>query len=119
LNRQDWVTRYKSEAGKHIACMRERLARIINEGVVLIVPRHASADTPRVDGDENLKELFRLAHTLKGSAGMVGLDDVQAVAERLEEILGNVYYDPATYEVSLPATIEAGIVQIETLLQYK
>jgi chemotaxis protein histidine kinase CheA len=116
LNRQDWVIRFKSEADKHIAGMRERLARVIREGVNLVVPRPAHNDQPRVDGDENLKELFRLAHTLKGSAGMVGLDDVQAVAEELEQILGTVYYNPVQYDTTIPPKVEAGIRKIENLL---
>lgn len=119
MNKQDWVIRYKSEASKHIAGMRERLAYIIKNGVNTIIPSPAFGDVPRVDGDENLKELFRLAHTLKGSAGMVGLDDIQAIAEELEEVLGKVYFNPAIYHVSLPAIIEAGIMKIEMLLQAK
>ncbi len=35
-----------------------------------------------------IEELFRDAHTLKGSAGMVGANEIQAVAHRFEDLLG-------------------------------
>jgi two-component system chemotaxis sensor kinase CheA len=42
-------------------------------------------------GDEELvHELFRAAHTLKGSAGLVGFDGVQDVAHQLEDLLARV-----------------------------
>lgn len=37
---------------------------------------------------ETIEELFRDIHTLKGSAAMVGANDVQAVAHRFEDLLG-------------------------------
>ncbi|MFQ5508786.1 MAG: response regulator [Leptospirillia bacterium] len=37
---------------------------------------------------ENIRTLFRLAHTLKGSARMVSLDDLGTVAHRIEDVLG-------------------------------
>lgn len=42
-------------------------------------------------GDEELiKKLFREAHTLKGSAGMMGLDAIKELAHRVEDILDSV-----------------------------
>lgn len=35
-----------------------------------------------------LRELFRAVHTLKGDAGTLGLDDMQAIAHRGEDLLG-------------------------------
>lgn len=35
-----------------------------------------------------IEELFRDAHTLKGSAGMVGANEIQAVSHRFEDLLG-------------------------------
>ncbi len=37
---------------------------------------------------ETLEALFRDVHTLKGSAGMVGASDIQAMAHRMEDLLG-------------------------------
>ena len=34
--------------------------------------------------------LFRNAHTIKGSAGMVGFDDVQALADAVEDVLASI-----------------------------
>jgi len=35
-----------------------------------------------------ISELFREAHSLKGSARMIGLDDIQSIAHKLEDVLG-------------------------------
>lgn len=113
---QDWIARYKHEAAKHLTNMRERLDNIVKNGVDMTVPSHAMLDKPRIDGDENLKELYRLAHTLKGSAGMVGLLEVEVVAEQLEELLGGVYYDPSSYDATIPSKVVVGMSRIEALL---
>jgi HPt (histidine-containing phosphotransfer) domain-containing protein len=39
-------------------------------------------------GAEAIDELFREAHSLKGSAGMLGFNDVSAVAHAVEDVLG-------------------------------
>lgn len=41
-------------------------------------------------GTEAIGALFRDAHTIKGAAGMVGLDDVRALAHAIEDILANL-----------------------------
>ncbi len=35
-----------------------------------------------------ISELFREAHSLKGAARMIGLDDIQSIAHKLEDVLG-------------------------------
>jgi|GEM_PF-540280 len=35
-----------------------------------------------------ISELFREAHSLKGSARMIGLDDIQSIAHKLEDVFG-------------------------------
>jgi two-component system chemotaxis sensor kinase CheA len=40
------------------------------------------------DGTGHIDALFRDAHTIKGSAGMVGFDHVQALAHAVEDVLG-------------------------------
>ncbi len=42
------------------------------------------------DDKSTLQTLFRLAHTLKGSARMVALNDVGMVAHKLEDVLGTL-----------------------------
>ena len=40
--------------------------------------------------DKAIQEIFREAHSLKGSARMIGLDDIQTIAHKLEDIFGLV-----------------------------
>jgi two-component system chemotaxis sensor kinase CheA len=41
-------------------------------------------------GAEFVDSLFRNAHTIKGAAGMLGLDDIRALAHAVEEVLAGV-----------------------------
>src|SRR6267142_2726099 len=41
-------------------------------------------------GAEAIASLFRDAHTIKGGAGMLGLDDVRALAHAIEDILAEL-----------------------------
>jgi len=41
-------------------------------------------------GAESIDSLFRNAHTIKGSAGLVGFDDVRALAHAVENVLASV-----------------------------
>ncbi|MGD9579930.1 MAG: Hpt domain-containing protein [Vampirovibrionia bacterium] len=38
--------------------------------------------------DKAIQEIFREAHSLKGAARMIGFDDIQTIAHRLEDIFG-------------------------------
>lgn len=41
-------------------------------------------------GAESVDSLFRNAHTIKGAAGMLGLDDIRALAHAVEDVLAGV-----------------------------
>jgi two-component system chemotaxis sensor kinase CheA len=41
-------------------------------------------------GAESVDSLFRNAHTIKGAAGMLGLDDIRVLARAVEEVLAGV-----------------------------
>ncbi len=66
------VTVFLAESYERLDLMDEAL---------LALEEHPGAEAP-------LHELFRAVHTVKGDAGSVGLDDVQAVAHRAEDLLG-------------------------------
>jgi two-component system chemotaxis sensor kinase CheA len=51
------------------------------EEALLALEEHPGADVP-------LRELFRAVHTLKGDSGSLGLDDIQTLAHRGEDLLG-------------------------------
>jgi two-component system chemotaxis sensor kinase CheA len=48
-----------------------------------------SGDAPDA-GTGSVDSLFRDAHTIKGAAGMLGLDDIRALAHAVEEVLAGV-----------------------------
>ncbi len=62
----------------------ERLDRIVD---TLLAVESSRAGADAVD------ELFRDAHTIKGAAGMLGLDDVRALAHAFEDVLAVIRAD--------------------------
>jgi two-component system, chemotaxis family, sensor kinase CheA len=66
------VMTFVAESNERLDAMDEAL---------LALEEHPGADAP-------LRELFRAVHTLKGDAGAVGFEDVQAIAHRGEDLLG-------------------------------
>ena len=64
---------------------------------------------------EGLEELFRAAHSLKGSAGTLGVDSVAAIAHAMEDVFGavkrgDVKYDEAAGNVILAALDAIGAI---------
>ncbi len=59
-------------------------------------------------GAEAVDSLFRNAHTIKGAAGMLGFDDIRAVAHAVEDLLAGVRdagaFPPALAALLLRAT---------------
>jgi two-component system chemotaxis sensor kinase CheA len=55
-------------------------------------------------GEEAIASLFRDAHTIKGAAGMLGLDDVRALAHAVEDILATIR-DEGTFPPELAAPL--------------
>jgi two-component system, chemotaxis family, sensor kinase CheA len=60
-----------------------------NERLDRIVDTLLALESDRA-GSEAVEELFRDAHTIKGAAGMLGLDDVRALAHAFEDVLAGV-----------------------------
>ena len=55
-------------------------------------------------GAETVNSLFRNAHTIKGAAGMLGFDDIRAVAHAAEDVLASVR-DAGTFPPGLAALL--------------
>ena len=75
---------------------------------------------------ENVNALFRAAHTIKGSAGLFGLDRVVAFTHQVESVLdkvrnGELVVDLAMSDVLLKSTdvISALLVEAESKTQDK
>jgi len=73
IDRNELLELFRGEAEEYLATLNERLPRL-GAG----------------DGAGVVEECFRVAHTLKGSAAMVGLTGVQEVAHGMEDLLGRV-----------------------------
>lgn len=95
IDRSELLELFRGEAEEYLATLNDRL------------PRLAEGDGGVVE------ELFRVAHTLKGSAGLVGLGEVQEVAHGMEGLLGQVRDAGADHGDLL----FAGLDLIETLLE--
>ncbi|MHB1412331.1 MAG: hybrid sensor histidine kinase/response regulator [Thermoleophilia bacterium] len=68
-------------------------------------------------GDEEmLKKLFREAHTLKGAAGMMGLDAIKELSHRMEDILEAVQKGRVTLRGGTADLLLETLDRIETLL---
>src|SRR5579863_6558685 len=61
--------------------------------------------------EEPIKSLFREAHTIKGAAGMLGLDNVHDLAHALEDVLSDVR-DSGTFPPSLADPLLRSIDQL-------
>lgn len=72
FNRAEFIATFKTEAEEHLGKL--------SKGLVVL--------EKNPDDGELLKELFRVAHTLKGVARMMGFFEIQEIAHRIEDIFG-------------------------------
>lgn len=42
------------------------------------------------DNEDSINQIFRIVHTIKGSAGFAGLDEMSSIGRKLEELFGQV-----------------------------
>jgi len=73
MDKDRYAALFESEAGDILQSMEEAIVALEKE--------------PK---GEIVAELFRLAHTLKGMAGMMGFDEIAAVAHALEDMLSSL-----------------------------
>lgn len=69
------------------------------------------------DDAATLKELFREAHSLKGSARMLGVGDVETVAHRFEDLLGAAAKGNLTVEPLLVDRLVRALDEIRLLVR--
>jgi len=74
FDRKELIELFRHEAVEYLA--------LLNDGLTAL---QQGATSPPL-----LERLFRVAHTLKGSAGLVGFTDVSTVAHGMEELLSGV-----------------------------
>jgi two-component system chemotaxis sensor kinase CheA len=71
LNRDFFITHFKDEANDHIQGITQRLFQLEEQ----------SGDQKQL-----LEEVLRIAHTLKGSARMMGYHDISTLAHKMEDL---------------------------------
>ena len=96
LNRSDIVDFFLVEASEHL--------QILNDGLLAL--EENSEDLGVVD------EIFRSAHTIKGSAAMLGFNVVSKLAHKMEDLLGKI----RAQEIELSeAVVDLLLQSIDTL----
>ncbi|MEI7556044.1 Hpt domain-containing protein [Candidatus Chlorohelix sp.] len=85
-----WVLRFKQEAAAHLQLLEKGLRQVQPN----ISPQPIENTEQLMALNPELRELFRLSHTIKGSAAMVGLQEIASKAERLENSLNKVLKRP-------------------------
>lgn len=99
---QDVWEYFAPEAREHIESMRNAL--IIAQG-------QDSPDSDTITG------LFRAAHTLKGSAYMVGFNELGEFAHKLEELMSAVRDGELTFNSDVQDTLMGGMQVLEQMLR--
>ena len=99
---QDVWEYFAPEAREHIESMRNAL--IVAQG----------QDTP---DNDTITGLFRAAHTLKGSAYMVGFNELGAFAHKLEELMSAVRDGELTFNNDVQDTLMGGMQVLEQMLR--
>lgn len=72
INREFFIAQFREEVNDHIQKITQRLFQIEEQP-----SNHA----------QFVEEIFRIAHTLKGSARMMGYTDISALAHKMEDLL--------------------------------
>ncbi|MDY0092736.1 MAG: hybrid sensor histidine kinase/response regulator [Candidatus Vecturithrix sp.] len=72
INRDFFITQFKEEVDDHVHRMTQKLFQL---------------EEQPGDYGQLIEEIFRIAHTLKGSARMMGYADMSALAHKIEDLL--------------------------------
>jgi HPt (histidine-containing phosphotransfer) domain-containing protein len=95
-----WLARFKPEAARHLVELIRGLEHL--QPKTLVKPPNLKATFEEITRtNPELRELYRLAHTLKGSAGMVGQTEIAEYAEQIERDLTAVLFDPDCFDEDL------------------
>jgi chemotaxis protein histidine kinase CheA/CheY-like chemotaxis protein len=87
---------------------REHVTRITE---LLLAWEHGDLET------EGLEELFRAAHSLKGAASTLGVDDVAELAHAVEDVFGGVKRGEVPYAPEANTEILAALDEISNLIE--
>src|SRR5512136_188561 len=103
FNRSDIVDFFLVEASEHL--------QLLNDGLLSLE-----------ENNENLSvvdEIFRSAHTIKGSAAMLGFNVISKLAHKMEDLLGKIRNQETSLSESvidlLLQTVDSLTTQIEDI----
>ncbi len=100
MKKNKYVDIFIREAEEHLESLRKGILALEKEGV----------------SGEQLNELLRSAHTLKGSANMVDLVELAGVAHRLEDLLKNLQSGDQEFSSDLVDVLLVATDAIEALM---
>lgn len=69
--------------------------------------------------DIDINELFRIAHTIKGSSHMVGYADIGNLMHKIEDMLDCVRNGSIIFDLSIVSLCFQGLDTVKKMLQYK
>ena len=101
--RKKLLGRFKEEADSHILKLQRLLVELESQP----------------DNKDYLKEVFRSAHTIKGSANMMGFTDIGRVAHRMEDILAEMRDGKLQLQAEITDLLFEGSEIINTLVEAK
>lgn len=78
LDMRRFIQRFVEEAADHLPRLREGVNTLAQDAI---------GNASGAAGKEHINELFRSAHTLKGSSRMLKLAPITALAHSMEELL--------------------------------
>lgn len=67
----------------------------------------------------DVNELFRIAHTIKGSSQMVGYEDIGNLMHKIEDMLDYARNDSIIFDQSIVSLCFEGLDAVKKMLQYK
>jgi two-component system chemotaxis sensor kinase CheA len=100
MKKSKYVDIFIREAEEHLESLRKGILSLEKEGL----------------SEEQLNELLRIAHTLKGSANMVDLVELAGVAHRLEDLLKNLQGGEQEFSSDLVDVLLVATDAIEALM---
>lgn len=97
---KEFLATFRAEAEERLQCL--------DDGLMVLEQNPADQDL--------IKRLFREAHTLKGSAGMMGLTSIRDLSHRIEDVLSAVQKGQVTVTRAGIDVLLAGLDRIRLLL---
>jgi two-component system chemotaxis sensor kinase CheA len=101
--REQIINSFRAELAEHVQTM--------NQGLLALEQKSVSG----AQRDEQLAEVFRAAHSLKGAARAVGVNAIEQLAHALEDVLGGLQHNHLTESQALYTACFQAVDAIQTV----